>query len=151
MFAGEASCSASASVTAGVLQPEKVAAARGARVTARGLDELPAIGPAVVTLGVFDGVHLGHRHSRGRDGWPPRASATRASVALVFSPHPDEVVRPGTVVERLLPPEVTLERLSETGIDHALEIRFDDALRIARAGGLPRGAGTGAGAARRSR
>ncbi|MGH2417951.1 MAG: hypothetical protein ACRDFY_06430 [Candidatus Limnocylindria bacterium] len=31
-------------------------------MTARGLDELPSIGPAVATLGVFDGVHLGHRH-----------------------------------------------------------------------------------------
>lgn len=97
-------------------------------MTARGLDELPAIGPAVVTLGAFDGVHVGHRHivaatvaaARERDA---------SAVAVVFSPHPDEVVRPGTVVERLLPPEVTLVRLSQAGIDHALEVRFDDALR----------------------
>ena len=97
-------------------------------MTARGLEGLPQIGPAVVTLGVFDGVHLGHRHvldatvlaARERDA---------ASVALVFSPHPDEVIQPGNVVERLLPPEETLERLAQTGIDHAFEIRFDDALR----------------------
>ncbi len=97
-------------------------------MSARGLDELPTIGPAVITLGVFDGVHLGHRHvldvtiraARDRDA---------ASVALVFSPHPDEVIRPGSHVERLLPPDVTLERLAGAGIDHALEVRFDDSVR----------------------
>lgn len=92
------------------------------------MGELPAIGPAVVTLGAFDGVHRGHRHviaatvdaARQRDA---------TSVALVFTPHPDEVVRPGAVVERLLPPSVTLERLAASGLDHAIEIRFDDELR----------------------
>jgi riboflavin kinase/FMN adenylyltransferase len=82
----------------------------------------------VVTLGVFDGVHLGHRHIVAATA-AAAEQRDAASVALVFHPHPDEVVRPGTVVERLLPPEVTLERLADAGIDHALMIRFDEALR----------------------
>lgn len=97
-------------------------------MTGLGLDELPPIGPAVITLGVFDGVHLGHRavmaataaaaHDRGA-----------SSVALVFHPHPDEVIRPGSVIARLLPPDVTLDRLRASGVDHAIPVRFDDVLR----------------------
>lgn len=96
-------------------------------MTAVGLDRLPRIGPAVVTLGVFDGVHLGHRHVVAET---LRAAATRSSepVALVFSPHPDEVIRPGTRVPRLLPPSVTLERLRDAGI-RPVAIRFDDDVR----------------------
>ena len=97
-------------------------------MTALTLEEIPAIGSAVVTLGVFDGVHLGHRHlldatSRAAD------ERTAASVAIVFDPHPDEVVRPGTVVPRLLPPDLTGRRLAETGVDHVLTLRFDDRVR----------------------
>jgi len=97
-------------------------------VTAVGIEAIPAIGPAVVTLGVFDGVHLGHRQLVSET---VRAAhrLDAAAVALVFSPHPDEVLRPGTAVARLLPPEMTLERLRATGIDHPVEVRFDDALR----------------------
>jgi riboflavin kinase / FMN adenylyltransferase len=96
-------------------------------VTALELGELPHVGPAVVTLGVFDGVHAGHRHVAGET---VRAAAERdaVSVALVFSPHPDEVIRPGTRVPRLLPPAVTLQRLAALGV-HPVEVRFDDALR----------------------
>jgi len=97
-------------------------------MTAHGLDELPGIGPAVITLGVFDGVHLGHRHLLDATGQAAR-DRDAASVALVFSPHPDEVIRPGTVVERLLPSSVTLQRITEAGVDRAFEIRFDSALR----------------------
>ena len=97
-------------------------------MTALGLGDLPAIGPAVVTLGAFDGVHLGHRHLISATAASAR-ERDASSVALVFSPHPDEVVRPGTKVERLLPPEVALERITDAGADHAIEIRFDDALR----------------------
>jgi riboflavin kinase/FMN adenylyltransferase len=97
-------------------------------VTARPYDALPATGPAVVTLGVFDGVHVGHRHLLDATR-RAAVAAEAASVVLVFSPHPDEVIRPGTRVSRLLPPSTTLERLRATGIDHALEVRFDDRLR----------------------
>lgn len=97
-------------------------------MTARPYDALPAIGAAVVTLGVFDGVHVGHRHlldaTRGA-----AADANAASVVLVFTPHPDEVIRPGSRVPRLLPPSTTLERLRSAGMDHALEVRFDEQLR----------------------
>ena len=91
-------------------------------------DALPVIGPAVVTLGVFDGVHAGHRHLI--DSTVRAAAADgAASVALVFSPHPDEVIRPGVRVPRLLPPPMTLDRLRAAGIDHPLEVRFDDGVR----------------------
>ncbi|MCA1588042.1 MAG: bifunctional riboflavin kinase/FMN adenylyltransferase [Chloroflexi bacterium] len=97
-------------------------------MTAHGIDELPSIGPGVVALGVFDGVHLGHRQLIREMA---RAAAERgaAAVAIVFRPHPDEVLRPGTLVERLLPPEETLARLASAGTDHALEVRFDEGLR----------------------
>jgi riboflavin kinase / FMN adenylyltransferase len=96
--------------------------------TATPYDALPPIGPAVVTLGVFDGVHVGHRHLLGATV-RAAAGASAAGVALVFTPHPDEVIRPGSQVPRLLPPSVTLGRLRAVGIDHALEVRFDDAVR----------------------
>ena len=97
-------------------------------MTARGIDELPPIGPAVVTLGAFDGVHLGHRQVVRETAIAARDRGA-AAVAVVFSPHPDEVLRPGTRVERLLPPDETLARLTTAGIDHALQVRFDDHLR----------------------
>lgn len=97
-------------------------------MSVRPYDALPAIGPAVVTLGVFDGVHVGHRHLLDATR-QAAVQAEAASVVLVFTPHPDEVIRPGTRVPRLLPPSTTLERLRSAGIDHPLAVRFDDRLR----------------------
>jgi riboflavin kinase/FMN adenylyltransferase len=92
----------------------------------RSLAELPTIGPAALTMGVFDGVHRGHA---------ALFEATRAaagpdsSVALVFDPHPDELLRPGVRVPRLAPLPANLQRITALGIDHALPLRFDEALR----------------------
>jgi riboflavin kinase / FMN adenylyltransferase len=90
--------------------------------------DVPDIGPAVVTLGVFDGVHLGHRHLIDATVRAARLRDAR-TVAIVFEPHPAEVIRPGTRVARLLPPAVTRERLAAAGAEHVVVIRFDEELR----------------------
>jgi riboflavin kinase/FMN adenylyltransferase len=89
---------------------------------------IPDIGPAVVTLGVFDGVHLGHRHLLAATAGAARERDASA-VAIVFEPHPEEVIRRDVTVPRLLPPEVTRERLGDAGADDVVVVRFDDELR----------------------
>lgn len=92
------------------------------------LADLPRIGRAAVTIGVFDGVHLGHQAilSATRD---LAAEEGIPSVALVFDPPPEEVIRPGTVVTRLAPLRVNLARIDAFGVSHAVAIRFDEELR----------------------
>jgi len=92
-------------------------------------DALPRIGPAVVSLGVFDGVHAGHVAMLDAT----RREAERrgvASVALVFDPPPAEVLQPGTVVPRLAPLATVLRRIGEDlGVAHVVPLRFDAQLR----------------------
>lgn len=103
-------------------------------MTARGaaaIDRLPDIGAAAICMGVFDGVHRGHLALLDAT---VRAATERGlrSVALVFDPHPDEVLRPGTRVARLAPLDENLRRLAAAGIDAPIAVHFDAALR-----GLP--------------
>jgi riboflavin kinase/FMN adenylyltransferase len=85
------------------------------------------LGPVALTLGVFDGVHRGHRivlaatreAAAARNGHP---------VALVFDPPPIEVVHPGRRLDRLAPLAENLERITDAGV-RPLAIRFDAALR----------------------
>jgi riboflavin kinase / FMN adenylyltransferase len=89
---------------------------------------VPPIGPAAVVLGVFDGVHLGHRHLVATTMEAARERQASA-VAIVFHPHPEEVIRPGTSVPRLLPPDVTVGRLRDAGLDHVIVVPFDEDVR----------------------
>lgn len=92
------------------------------------IDQLPEVGPGAICMGVFDGVHRGHRSLIAATVHAARERGA-SSVALVFDPHPDEVVRPGTVVPRLSPLADNLRRLRLAGIDHAVPVQFDAALR----------------------
>lgn len=78
----------------------------------RGLAEIPQDwGRSVVTIGVFDGVHLGHQSILGRARERARELGLPV-VAVTFDPHPDTVVR---AVPRpaVLTPQARKERLLE--------------------------------------
>jgi hypothetical protein len=61
-----------------------------------GLDDVPADwAGCVATIGVFDGVHLGHQRVVARAGQVAQ-SMNLPLVVITFDPHPDEVIRPGS-------------------------------------------------------
>ena len=53
----------------------------------RGFDSLPELGPTAVTVGAYDGVHLGHRALIERIVAEAQALGGR-SVVVTFDPHP---------------------------------------------------------------
>jgi riboflavin kinase/FMN adenylyltransferase len=91
------------------------------------LDAIEAVGPAALCMGVFDGVHLGHRALAART--VAAAGERLASVALVFDPPPIEIIRPEQRVPRLAPAAENLRRLAAIGISHPIGLRFTDAMR----------------------
>jgi riboflavin kinase/FMN adenylyltransferase len=78
----------------------------------------------VVTMGVFDGVHLGHRMLLKRVVEEAEKSGTD-SVAVTFDPHPRMVLtgNPGHL-RFLTDIDERIELLSETGIGHLVIIPF---------------------------
>lgn len=82
---------------------------------------------SVVTVGTFDGVHLGHRAVI--DEIRHRASASgRRSILVTFEPHPLEVVNPTAAPALLTTPAERLAVLASSGIDRVLTLRFDRAM-----------------------
>lgn len=83
----------------------------------------PYVRGTVVTVGTFDGVHLGHqailRDVRGR----ARARNGRA-VLLTFDPHPLRVVRPEVAPPLLTLPNEKKEILAQLGLDYAAFVAF---------------------------
>jgi riboflavin kinase/FMN adenylyltransferase len=90
----------------------------------RHLSDVPKLSGAVVAVGNFDGVHLGHqavlRHAvdLARRGGGP-------AMALTFVPHPIRVLAPGREPERLTPLERKLELVAGCGVDVAVVLAFD--------------------------
>ncbi|MFG1689969.1 bifunctional riboflavin kinase/FAD synthetase [Nonomuraea sp. NPDC049269] len=80
-------------------------------------------GRSVVTIGVFDGVHRGHQRVVERAVAAARERGLR-SVAVVFEPHPSEVVRPGSHPARLTTPRRRSELLTGLGVDEVCVEEF---------------------------
>jgi riboflavin kinase / FMN adenylyltransferase len=79
---------------------------------------------ATVTVGSFDGVHLGHQAVLREIGRKAREAA-RASVLVTFEPHPLEVVNPGAAPPLLTTGPERLEILAQSPLDYVVILRFD--------------------------
>ncbi|WP_114750791.1 bifunctional riboflavin kinase/FAD synthetase [Pleomorphovibrio marinus] len=91
------------------------------------LDEIPHIQHPVVTIGTFDGVHLGHQKILKRLG--EIANAINGETVLVtFWPHPRMVLNPeGHNIKLLSSFEEKKALLRQYGVDHLISIRFTKA------------------------
>jgi riboflavin kinase/FMN adenylyltransferase len=90
----------------------------------RGLAELPSdFGPSAITIGNFDGVHLGHREIlkrvigvAARNHWK--------STALTFDPHPTKLVAPARAPRLLNTVEERARLIQQCGIERVVILPF---------------------------
>lgn len=80
---------------------------------------------SVITIGAYDGLHLGHRtvidHVRTIAG-----NMSARSVIVTFDRHPASLVRPESAPKLLTDQQQKIELLGETGVDAVAVVRFDE-------------------------
>lgn len=90
----------------------------------RNLDEFKALDYAIVTIGTFDGVHVGHQKILNKLTELAKDN-TGETVLLTFFPHPRLIINPDDDSLRLINDiEEKVERLALAGIDHLIITPF---------------------------
>ncbi|MDR1015078.1 MAG: riboflavin biosynthesis protein RibF [Coriobacteriales bacterium] len=112
-----------------------------------------ALGAIVCAIGVFDGVHEGHRFLLGEAVAQARRVGA-AAVAITFDRDPDEFFLDAAAQRKLLVNEDRIGMLAESGVDAVLVVPFDALLAskapldflnaVIAAHGIPRGIHVGA-------
>lgn len=93
----------------------------------RDIENLPVFRNPVVTIGTFDGVHMGHRQVI--DKLKAEAKAIDGeTVIITFHPHPRKVVSSTILGIRLINTlDEKIELLRQLGINHVVVVPFTDA------------------------
>src|SRR6478672_1752374 len=93
----------------------------------RSIEQLPPIKNAVITIGTFDGVHMGHRQVIESLKEESKAVGGE-TVIITFHPHPRKVVSSAILGIRLINTlDEKIELLAEAGIEHLVIIPFTEA------------------------
>jgi riboflavin kinase/FMN adenylyltransferase len=89
-----------------------------------GTENASILRPTILTLGVFDGLHLGHQ--RIMETVVSRARKVEAvPTAITFDPHPRAVLHPESAPPLLQTLDQRLANFEFLGIEQAIVIRFD--------------------------
>ena len=80
----------------------------------------------VLTIGVFDGVHLGHCHLL--DEVINKAGKDYIPAVMTFTNHPATVINPGLQIKNLSTTEEKSQLISKRGIKLIVPIPFDQEL-----------------------
>lgn len=90
----------------------------------RSIHNLPQFKNAVVTIGTFDGVHLGHQQII-KQLKEEAAKINGETVVITFHPHPRSVVKNGKPVYLLNTLDEKISLLTTFGIDHLIIVPFN--------------------------
>jgi len=91
----------------------------------RSIEELSSVpGPVVLAVGVFDGLHIGHRAVLGA-AMTSASEISGSAVALTFDPHPSRILTPSHSPLLLTSTPHKLRLMESIGWKHVLVVTFD--------------------------
>ena len=84
-------------------------------------------GPAIVAVGNFDGVHLGHQRALAL-ARREAASCAAEFVAVTFDPHPARLLRPDRAPKTMTSLPLKAERLAAAGVERLVVVEFSETI-----------------------
>jgi riboflavin kinase/FMN adenylyltransferase len=89
----------------------------------RSIESLPPFRNAVITIGTFDGVHLGHKKVISALVQEAK-SADGESVIITFDPHPRKIVNSTEHLQLINTLQEKIDLLQDKGVDHMVIVPF---------------------------